>query len=306
MKRSLPLALVAIVLTTLVGCNLSQTAKAVSLGEQAGSVIAGKTGSVTFGATTTNIADGAAGSLAWYTASDGATIASAPQGVTASVSAVASNAATVTMATDATAIVGSYYFKLTEDTAESALATLKLSPVPVSGVALNLTTLNLIAGGSSATLTATVSPSDASDKAIAWTSSKASVATVDGSGVVKPIAAGTAIITATSADGGKAGTCSVNVQGATGVTVTNPASLATVSFTLSSSTLSYGSDLSATAKASVTPDSVAWYFDGVAVPGQTTLSFSGGSGLAYGPHALMVIVILRDVYASATQYFAVQ
>ena len=49
------------------------------------------------------------------------------------------------------------------------------------------------------TLTATVSPDDATDKTVTWTTSDASVATV-ADGIVSAVAAGTATITAKSTD----------------------------------------------------------------------------------------------------------
>ncbi|MCR5547527.1 MAG: Ig-like domain-containing protein [Bacteroidales bacterium] len=64
--------------------------------------------------------------------------------------------------------------------------------------------------GESYTLTATVSPSNADNKTVLWTSSNASVATVN-KGTVTAVSPGNAIITATSDDGGKTATCSVVV-----------------------------------------------------------------------------------------------
>ncbi|MBU4439263.1 MAG: leucine-rich repeat protein, partial [Firmicutes bacterium] len=71
--------------------------------------------------------------------------------------------------------------------------------VPVSGVSLNKTAMTLLVNGKE-TLTATVAPTAASNKAVSWTSSDATVATVDAStGEVTAVAEGTAEITATSA-----------------------------------------------------------------------------------------------------------
>lgn len=87
--------------------------------------------------------------------------------------------------------------------------------VPVSGVALNKTSTS-ISVGNSETLTATVAPENAANKALTWASSDASVATVAADGTVKALAIGTTTITATAADGsGKSATCTVTVTGGT-------------------------------------------------------------------------------------------
>ena len=81
--------------------------------------------------------------------------------------------------------------------------------IPTTGITLNQTSLTLNAGSSS-TLTATVSPSNATNKTVTWTTSNASVATVSG-GKVTAVGPGTAIITAT-ASGGQKATCTVTVR----------------------------------------------------------------------------------------------
>ena len=85
------------------------------------------------------------------------------------------------------------------------------STISVTGVSLNKTSLSLTVGGSQS-LSATVSPSNASDKSVSWKSSDTSVATVDGSGNVKAVKAGTATITVTTKDGSKTATCKVTVK----------------------------------------------------------------------------------------------
>ena len=81
--------------------------------------------------------------------------------------------------------------------------------MPVSGVALDKTSAELQVG-KTLTLTATVTPDNATDKTVTWTSSNAAVAAVDANGVVTAKAEGTATITATS--GGKTATCTVTVK----------------------------------------------------------------------------------------------
>ncbi len=86
--------------------------------------------------------------------------------------------------------------------------------VSVSGVSLNKTSLSLVEGGSES-LTATVSPDNATNKAVSWKSSDTGVATVDGSGKVTAVKAGSTTITVTTTDGGKTATCSVTVTSKT-------------------------------------------------------------------------------------------
>lgn len=70
-------------------------------------------------------------------------------------------------------------------------------------------TLNV---GESASLAATVSPSDAFDKNIRWTSSDDAVVTVSSTGQITARKRGTAVITATAEDGGKDASCEVTVK----------------------------------------------------------------------------------------------
>ena len=87
----------------------------------------------------------------------------------------------------------------------------KKGKVAVKSVSVEPTTVQLKPNGTVA-LKAVVLPENASDKTVKWTSDKAEVATVDAQGVVKAIAAGTAIITATTNDGGQKATCTVTVK----------------------------------------------------------------------------------------------
>lgn len=100
--------------------------------------------------------------------------------------------------TTITATVGSY-----TATCEVTVA------VPVTGVTLDKETMNLTAG-STGTLTATITPENATNKNLTWTSDNEAVVAVS-DGVVSAVAAGTANITVTTADGGKTATCVVTV-----------------------------------------------------------------------------------------------
>lgn len=85
--------------------------------------------------------------------------------------------------------------------------------IPVTGVTLSENTLTLTVGGTG-TLTATVSPGNATNRAVTWTSSDTAVATVS-NGVVTAVSPGTATITVTTEDGNKTATCAVTVTAAT-------------------------------------------------------------------------------------------
>lgn len=83
--------------------------------------------------------------------------------------------------------------------------------VAVTGVTLNPTTASISVGGT-VTLTATVNPSNATNKNVTWTSNNTAVATVS-NGVVTGKSVGTATITVTTDDGKKTATCTVTVTG---------------------------------------------------------------------------------------------
>ncbi|MVX67494.1 hypothetical protein GKZ28_28295, partial [Clostridium chromiireducens] len=85
--------------------------------------------------------------------------------------------------------------------------------VNVRSVNLNKTIDELTVGGTDK-LEATVNPSDATNKAVTWSSDNTSVATVDVSGKITGVSAGTAVIKATTVDGGKVSTCTVTVSNA--------------------------------------------------------------------------------------------
>lgn len=86
----------------------------------------------------------------------------------------------------------------------------------VSSITLNKETLDLTKG-ETATLTATIEPSDATDQTLKWSSDNEAVATVDAEGTVTAVASGTANITVTAVDFGKE-----DVQTSCKVTVTTP------------------------------------------------------------------------------------
>ncbi len=87
------------------------------------------------------------------------------------------------------------------------------APVKVSNVTVNPATVKLTSKGQTAQLSASVLPNNAENKSIVWSTSNASVATVDNNGVVTAVANGNATITAAALDGsGKYAECSVVVE----------------------------------------------------------------------------------------------
>ncbi len=82
--------------------------------------------------------------------------------------------------------------------------------IRVTGVELNKTELN-IKKGETEKLIATVSPSDATNKYVSWSSSDSSIVSVDGNGNIKGENEGTAVITVTTEDGNYTATCQVTV-----------------------------------------------------------------------------------------------
>ncbi len=88
--------------------------------------------------------------------------------------------------------------------------TVEENTVSVTGVELDKTSLSLYEGDTE-TLTATVNPDNATNKAVTWSTSDAGVATVE-HGVVTAVSSGTATITVTTVDGGKTASCAVTVS----------------------------------------------------------------------------------------------
>ncbi|WP_088840565.1 Ig-like domain-containing protein [Listeria sp. ILCC797] len=103
----------------------------------------------------------------------------------------------------------------------------------VTGVSVSPTT-SAINVGSSTQLSATVLPSNATNKNVTWQSSNAAIASVDSNGRVTAIKPGTATITVTTADGNKTATALITV---------NPIAVTGVSLLPTSSTINEGSSV---------------------------------------------------------------
>jgi formylglycine-generating enzyme required for sulfatase activity len=107
-------------------------------------------------------------------------------------------------------------------------------PAAPASVSLNNKTLTLIAGKTE-TLVATVSPANAVNKDIIWSSDKPDVVSVDEKGVIHANTVGTAVITVTTVDGQKTANCTVTVQLITMVRIDGG------KFTMGSPATEYGS-----------------------------------------------------------------
>ena len=101
----------------------------------------------------------------------------------------------------------------TVDGGHAAISTVHVLPapvVPVASVSVAPLTAALVVGGTQQ-LVATVLPANATNPAVAWSSSNSAIATVNASGLVTAVAAGTANITVTTVDGNRTATSVITV-----------------------------------------------------------------------------------------------
>ncbi|OAA92075.1 Ig-like domain-containing protein [Clostridium ljungdahlii] len=84
------------------------------------------------------------------------------------------------------------------------------SDTKVTGISLDKTSANLTEGDS-LQLTPTITPKDATNTKVDWSSSDKTIAAVDGNGKVTAVKAGTATITATTEDGQKTAVCAITI-----------------------------------------------------------------------------------------------
>ena len=86
--------------------------------------------------------------------------------------------------------------------------------ISVTGISVSPSSTSVEAG-KDVTITPTITPSNATNQGVSWTTSNSSIATVSG-GIVTGVAEGSATITATTSDGGYTATCSVTVTASQG------------------------------------------------------------------------------------------
>lgn len=116
-------------------------------------------------------------------------------------------------------------------------------PVSVTGISLSPILLEIIEGDIR-TLSVNISPSNADNKSVSWTSTQPAVASVQ-EGTVTAHKEGTATIIVTTADGGKTATCTVNVA---------PSYVAVSEVSLNHSTLELLEGESTTLSATILPE----------------------------------------------------
>ncbi len=107
----------------------------------------------------------------------------------------------------------------TEDGSKTAACTVTVAKpsTPVTGITLNKSSMTLTVGASDS-LIANVQPADATNRTVNWSSSDSKVVVVN-NGAVTAVAEGTAVIVATTAEGGFTATCTVKVDKAPDVPV---------------------------------------------------------------------------------------
>lgn len=99
---------------------------------------------------------------------------------------------------------------VTEDNAKESSSTVTVNSVNVTGLSI-VSTADVIKLKSTRQLTVSVTPENASNKNVIWSSSDPTVATVNTNGLVTAIAEGTVNITAKSVDGGKIASVTMRV-----------------------------------------------------------------------------------------------
>lgn len=93
----------------------------------------------------------------------------------------------------------------------TATCEVTVNPIRVDGVSLSAISL-VIEVSEDATLVANITPENATNKKVVWSSEDKTIATVSGDGVVSGVSAGKTVVTATTEDGGFYTTCEVEVN----------------------------------------------------------------------------------------------
>ncbi len=94
--------------------------------------------------------------------------------------------------------------------ADTVAVTITEGTINVDGVTLDQTAASVDVGAT-VQLTATISPANAADQSVTWNSDDENIATVDNTGLVTGVAAGTTNVTVTTNDGGFTATAAITV-----------------------------------------------------------------------------------------------
>ena len=117
--------------------------------------------------------------------------------------------------------IGTTIITCTAHNGVTAQCEVTVNPVLVSGITINETEAELLVG-EKYQLEAQLSPDNATDKSVTWTSTNDAVAVVDENGLVTAVGSGSCMIKATANDGsGKSASCLVTVEKNNKLTVTD-------------------------------------------------------------------------------------
>lgn len=166
-----------------------------------------------------------------------------------------------------------WYFKSIAITAE-------IPNIVVTGVSISPESATILGIGNTQQITATISPANATNQTLTWSSSNNNIATVNSSGLVTAVAVGSATITATTQDGSFTDTSEITIEAVTQVT--------SISVSLGSSTVASGATTQATetvSPAEATNKTVTWSSSNTAIAtvnssGLVTANSSGIAGVS--------------------------
>ena len=165
----------------------------------------------------------------------------------------------------------------------------KAANVAVTGVTVSPTEVTLGVGATQQ-LTPTVSPNNATNKTVSYSSNATNVATVSSSGLITAVAAGNATITVTTQDGSKTATCAV--------TVTAPVAVSGVSLNKNSTSIEVGS--TETLTATVAPNDASNKTVNWTTSDSNVATVSGGVVTAVGKGSAIITVTTADGGYTAT------
>ncbi|MCG9967275.1 leucine-rich repeat protein [Pelotomaculum terephthalicicum JT] len=176
------------------------------------------------------------------------------------------------------------------------------STVAVTGVSLNKTSATITVGGTDQ-LTAIIAPADATNQNVTWASDNSVAATVY-NGLVTALAAGSANITVTTADGGYTATCAVTVQAAAGGGGGGSSTTSSIILNVTPLTVTLNTGGTQTVSASVYPDGVILSYASSSTAVATVSAEGVITAVAPGSASITVTATM-DGYTTATASVAV-